>query len=68
MYFACMQGLVTKGREDIDPAAAPFAKTHQEIKEFDLQEGASLIEVVSITENLVSVIVPCLKCNMLCFN
>ncbi|CDP08867.1 unnamed protein product [Coffea canephora] len=39
-------GLITNERNDIDPAAAPFAKTHEEIKSFGLQEGASLIEVV----------------------
>lgn len=68
MYFAWMQGLITKDREDIDPAAAPFAKTHQESEKFGLREGASLIEVVSITVIPVSVMVPCLKCNTLCFN
>mgnify|MGYP004723439121 CR=1 FL=1 len=43
-----MQGLITNERNDIDPAAAPFAKTHEEIKSFGLQEGASLIEVVNV--------------------
>lgn len=39
-------GLITKERKDIDPAAAPFAKGHSEIEGFGLREGASLVEVV----------------------
>lgn len=43
-----MQGLLTKERKGIDPAAAPFAKTLAETEEMGLREGASLVEVVSI--------------------
>ncbi|KAL2477845.1 NAD-dependent malic enzyme 2 [Forsythia ovata] len=39
-------GLITKERKDIDPAAAPFAKTQGETEGLGLSEGASLIEVV----------------------
>ncbi|CAK9180051.1 unnamed protein product [Ilex paraguariensis] len=39
-------GLITKERKDIDPAAAPFAKAVGEIEGMGLGEGATLIEVV----------------------
>ncbi|KAG5538451.1 hypothetical protein RHGRI_019131 [Rhododendron griersonianum] len=39
-------GLITKARKVIDPAAAPFAKAPAEIEELGLMEGANLIEVV----------------------
>lgn len=39
-----MQGLITKERKNLDPAAAPFAKDPSEIT--GLREGASLVEVV----------------------
>ncbi|KAM3282319.1 NAD-dependent malic enzyme 59 kDa isoform, mitochondrial [Capsicum chacoense] len=39
-------GLITKDRKDIDPAALPFAKAHHEIEELGLHEGAGLAEVV----------------------
>ena len=39
-----MQGLVTTERSNLDPAAAPFAKTPRDLD--GLTEGASLIEVV----------------------
>ncbi|XP_052194873.1 NAD-dependent malic enzyme 59 kDa isoform, mitochondrial [Diospyros lotus] len=39
-------GLITRARKDIDPSAAPFAKTPGEIEGLGLKEGASLIEVV----------------------
>lgn len=39
-----MQGLITKERKGLDPAAAPFAKDPREIQ--GLREGASLLEVV----------------------
>ncbi|XP_009796262.1 NAD-dependent malic enzyme 59 kDa isoform, mitochondrial [Nicotiana sylvestris] len=39
-------GLITKHRKDIDPAALPFAKAHHEIEGLGLQEGAGLLEVV----------------------
>ncbi|KAL8091800.1 NAD-dependent malic enzyme 59 kDa isoform, mitochondrial isoform X2 [Apium graveolens] len=39
-------GLLTKERKGIDPAAAPFAKTLAETEEMGLREGASLVEVV----------------------
>ena len=39
-----MQGLVTKERQNIDPAVAPFAKSPEETE--GLREGASLVEVV----------------------
>ena len=45
-----MQGLVTKQRKNLDPAAAPFAKDPVEID--GLCEGATLIEVVSLAELL----------------
>ncbi|KAF4397841.1 hypothetical protein G4B88_019562 [Cannabis sativa] len=43
-------GLVTKQRNNLDPAAAPFAKDPSEID--GLREGASLVEVVSLAELL----------------
>lgn len=43
-----MQGLLTKERKGIDPAAAPFAKSLAETEEMGLREGASLVEVVII--------------------
>ncbi|WOG95430.1 hypothetical protein DCAR_0414749 [Daucus carota subsp. sativus] len=39
-------GLLTKERKGIDPAAAPFAKSVAETEEMGLREGASLVEVV----------------------
>jgi hypothetical protein len=42
-----MQGLVTTERNNIDPAAAPFAKNPRDID--GLTEGASIIEVVNVT-------------------
>jgi hypothetical protein len=42
-----MQGLITKERKGLDPAAAPFAKDPREIE--GLREGASLVEVVYLT-------------------
>lgn len=49
-----MQGLITKERKGLDPAAAPFAKDPQEIQ--GLREGASLLEVVIlIGQDLASV-------------
>ncbi|KAL6569484.1 hypothetical protein OROMI_013998 [Orobanche minor] len=39
-------GLITKERKFIDPAAAPFAKSQGEIGELGLSEGSSLVEVV----------------------
>ncbi|KZV21822.1 NAD-dependent malic enzyme 2, mitochondrial [Dorcoceras hygrometricum] len=43
---ALLVGLITKERKGIDPAAAPFAKSHGEIEGLGLGEGSSLIEVV----------------------
>lgn len=40
-----MQGLITKERQNLDPAAAPFARNPGEIN--GLGEGASLLEVVN---------------------
>ncbi|KAL6981902.1 malate dehydrogenase (decarboxylating) [Sarracenia purpurea var. burkii] len=40
-------GLITKARKYIDPAAAPFAKSPGEIEGLGLREGANLIEVVN---------------------
>lgn len=40
-----VQGLITKERTNIDPAAAPFAKDPTELE--GLSEGASLLEVVN---------------------
>lgn len=45
-----MQGLVTKQRKNLDPAAAPFAKDPAEIH--GLTEGAGLIEVVTLAKLL----------------
>ncbi|KAI5647280.1 hypothetical protein M9H77_33285 [Catharanthus roseus] len=39
-------GLITKERKDIDPAAVPFAKAQGEVEGLGLREGASLLEVV----------------------
>ncbi|KAK3029196.1 hypothetical protein RJ639_039276 [Escallonia herrerae] len=39
-------GLITKERKNIDPGAAPFAKSLGEVEELGLKEGASLLEVV----------------------
>ncbi|KAL1549894.1 malate dehydrogenase (decarboxylating) [Salvia divinorum] len=39
-------GLITKERKCIDPAAAPFAKSRGETKELGLCEGSSLLEVI----------------------
>lgn len=47
-----MQGLITKDRKDIDPAALPFAKDHHEIEGLGLREGAGLLEVVTLMEYL----------------
>ncbi|PSS13961.1 NAD-dependent malic enzyme like [Actinidia chinensis var. chinensis] len=40
-------GLITKARKNIDPAAAPFAKSPGEIEGLGLVEGANLIEVIN---------------------
>ncbi|KAL1543505.1 malate dehydrogenase (decarboxylating) [Salvia divinorum] len=39
-------GLITKERKCVDPAAAPFAKSQGETKELGLCEGSSLLEVI----------------------
>ncbi|KAM7508680.1 hypothetical protein LguiA_019133 [Lonicera macranthoides] len=39
-------GLITKERKEIDPAAAPFAKALGEVERLGLSEGASLVEVI----------------------
>ncbi|KAG6432420.1 hypothetical protein SASPL_103996 [Salvia splendens] len=39
-------GLITKERKCIDPAATPFAKSQGETKELGLCEGSSLLEVI----------------------
>ncbi|XP_057780622.1 NAD-dependent malic enzyme 59 kDa isoform, mitochondrial [Salvia miltiorrhiza] len=39
-------GLMTKERKCIDPAAAPFAKSQSETEELGLREGSSLLEVI----------------------
>lgn len=46
-----MQGLITKDRKGIDPAAAPFARGYGPEEVEGLKEGASLLEVVSIHQN-----------------
>lgn len=46
-----MQGLITKDRKGIDPAAAPFARGYGPEEVEGLKEGASLLEVVSIHWN-----------------
>lgn len=43
-----IQGLVTKERKNLDPAAAPFAKGAGET--MGLGEGANLLEVVKHTK------------------
>lgn len=43
--FFWLQGLITKERKNLDPAAAPFAKDPGDF--MGLREGASLLEVVS---------------------
>ncbi|KAK7273385.1 hypothetical protein RIF29_14434 [Crotalaria pallida] len=40
------QGLITEGRENIDPDALPFARNLKEMGRQGLREGASLVEVV----------------------
>lgn len=45
-----MQGLVTKERKNLDPTAALFAKNPGEVD--GLSEGASLIEVVTLTDSM----------------
>lgn len=40
------QGLITEGRENIDPDALPFARNLKEMDRQGLREGASLVEVV----------------------
>ncbi|XP_011023388.1 PREDICTED: NAD-dependent malic enzyme 59 kDa isoform, mitochondrial-like [Populus euphratica] len=43
-YLLDKDGLITKERKNIDPAAAPFAKDLKDVE--GLREGASLVEVV----------------------
>ncbi|XLT08294.1 hypothetical protein HN51_054087 [Arachis hypogaea] len=40
------KGLITEGRENIDPDALPFARNLKEMVRQGLREGASLVEVV----------------------
>ncbi|KAF3562706.1 hypothetical protein DY000_02011870 [Brassica cretica] len=40
------QGLITEGRDNIDPEALPFARKTKEMERQGLKEGASLVEVV----------------------
>ncbi|KAJ1399419.1 hypothetical protein SESBI_30353 [Sesbania bispinosa] len=40
------RGLITEGRENIDPDALPFARNLKEMDRQGLREGASLVEVV----------------------
>lgn len=48
-YTPCwVQGLITKARKDLDPAAAPFARGFGPGEIDGLGEGASLLEVVSL--------------------
>lgn len=49
--FCVMQGLITKERNNLDSAVAPFAKSPEEIK--GLGEGASLVEVVILVPNTI---------------
>lgn len=46
LFAALNQGLITEGREDIDPEALPFARKVKEMERQGLKEGASLVEVV----------------------
>eukprot|EP00258_Populus_trichocarpa_P019231 XP_006383911.2 NAD-dependent malic enzyme 59 kDa isoform, mitochondrial [Populus trichocarpa] len=43
-YLLDKDGLITKERKNLDPAAAPFAKDIKDVE--GLREGASLLEVV----------------------
>ncbi|KAL4286470.1 hypothetical protein AHAS_Ahas19G0089400 [Arachis hypogaea] len=40
------KGLITEGRENIDPDALPFARNLKEMDRQGLREGARLVEVV----------------------
>jgi len=46
LLFLRIQGLITEGRENIDPDALPFARNLKEMDRQGLREGASLVEVV----------------------
>lgn len=47
LFVLQIQGLITEGRENIDPDALPFARNLKEMDRQGLKEGASLVEVVS---------------------
>lgn len=40
-----VQGLITKERKNLDPSAAPFARSPEEAN--GLKEGANIVEVVN---------------------
>ncbi|QHN76528.1 NAD-dependent malic enzyme 62 kDa isoform [Arachis hypogaea] len=42
------KGLITEGRENIDPDALPFARNLKEMDRQGLREGARLVEVLSV--------------------
>lgn len=48
LFVAFNQGLITEGRDNIDPEALPFARKTKEMERQGLKEGASLVEVVCI--------------------
>ncbi|KAJ0739899.1 NAD-dependent malic enzyme 59 kDa isoform [Helianthus annuus] len=45
-YLIDKDGLITKERSRVDPAAAPFAKRVSEVQSIGLREGSDLLEVV----------------------
>ncbi|KAJ0736979.1 putative malate dehydrogenase (decarboxylating) [Helianthus annuus] len=45
-YLIDKDGLITKERSRVDPAAAPFAKRVGEVQSIGLREGSDLLEVV----------------------
>lgn len=48
LHSVHLQGLITRERKCIDPAAVPFAKSQGETGKLGLWEGSSLLEVVSL--------------------
>lgn len=52
LFLWTLQGLITKDRKGLDPAAAPFARGSGPEEVEGLKEGASLLEVVSTCQNL----------------
>lgn len=46
VFVFWLQGLITKERSGVDPAASPFAKSIGEVQSIGLQEGSDLLQVV----------------------